>query len=351
MDRLSFGIDAGADAVSICALSHNGDVLGEASCEALAPTVIEKLAFLGGAPESVVGIEAGGCSTSLIRKLRSAGYSVRVLDTRRVSGFLKITQNKTDRNDARGIAEIIRLNNAAVPDVMVKTEAIQLLRSELVLRQRLVFQRVAVENALRGTFRLNGGKLSRVYSGAHLARMVNDELIRLKTEGVDLEEVVAPVVSLLVALRQTLERSNRRLAHRAEELDVCRRFMTIPGVGSLCALSFYTAIENPQRFEQAADVGPYLGLVPKVNQSGNVLRVGRISRAGNSMTRTHLVTAATGMMKQADKDNDLRRWAMKIAERSGRGKARVALARKIATVMLAMWKSGEPFRFDRGRSA
>ena len=84
-----------------------------------------------------------------------------------------------------------------------------------------------------------------------------------------------------------------------------------------------------------------------VSQSGTVHRSGRISRAGNSMTRMHLVSAAKSMMQQADKDSDLRRWAMNIAERSGRGKARVALARKLSTVMLAMWKSGEPFKSER----
>lgn len=346
MHRLSIGIDSGADTVAICAINEDGHILGEAACSATASSVIEQLAQLGAAGECTVGIEAGDCSTSLTRKLRTAGFSVRVLDTRRVSGFLKITQNKTDRNDARGIAEIVRLNNAAVPDVMVKAEAIQLLRSELVLRHQLVAQRVAGENALRSTFRLHGGRLTRASSGSHLKRMVREETLRLASEGIDLGDVVEPVVTLMVSLRQALEQSSLRLAHRAEDLEVCSRFMAIPGVGSICALSFYTAIENPHRFEHSRDVGPYLGMVPKVSQSGSSFRKGRISRAGNTMTRTHLVTAATSMMRQEKKDSDLRRWAMRIVERSGRGKARVALARKLATVMLAMWKSGEPFRFD-----
>lgn len=347
MDRLSFGIDAGADIVAVCAMDENGEVRGEAICSSSAPTVIEQLASLGAFHGCTVGIEAGSCGTQLTRRLRAAGLTVRVLDTRYVSGFLKLTQNKTDRNDARGIAEIIRLGASAVPDVLVKAEAVQLLRSELVLRHRLMSQRIALENALRGTFRLNGGKLSRAFSGVHLARLVDDELSRLRVDGVEIGEVVEPVVGILVSLRQTLERTSRRLAQRADHLEACRCFMTIPGVGSICALSFYTAIENPHRFEHSGDVGPYLGLVPRVSQSGTMLQRGRISRMGNSMTRTHLVSAAKSMMQQANKDNDLRRWAMRIAERSGRGKARVALARKLSTVMLAMWKSGEAFKSDR----
>lgn len=349
--RLCVGIDAAADTVAICAMDESGAVTGESGCSSSPSVVIEHLEMLGATNTAEIGIEAGGCGTALTRRLRLGGFSVRVLDARRVSGFLKLTQNKTDRNDARGIAEIVRLGTNAVPDVLVKTEAIQLLRSELVLRHRLVQQRLALENVLRGTFRLNGGKLTKPYSGTHLARLVAEETARLGSEGIEIGQLVDPVVDLLVALRQTLARSDRRLARRASELDACRRFMEIPGVGTICALSFYTAIEDPGRFERSEDVGPYLGLVPKVSQSGTVNMYGRISRAGNSMTRTHLVTAATGMMRLAAKDNDLRRWAMKIAERSGRGKARVALARKLATVMIAMWKSGEPFKFDRATSA
>jgi transposase len=345
-----FGIDASADSVAICAIDGAGNVIGEAQCAVSAPIVIEQLAALGANLEATVGIEAGGCGTTLTRRLRAVGYTVRVFDTRFANGFLKLTQNKTDRNDARGIAEIARLGGSAVPDILVKAEAIQLLRSELVLRTQLMSQRVALENAMQSVFRLNGGKVSRASSGVNLELVVQEELQHLRDEGCDIAELVLPVVTHLVALRQTLERSYRRLGHRAADLEVCKRFMDIPGVGCICALSFYTAIENPHRFERATDVGPYLGLVPRISQSGTVFRSGRISRMGNAMTRTNLVTAAGSLMRQANKDSDLRRWALSVAERAGRGKARVALARKLATVMLAMWKSGQSFQFNRGKA-
>ena len=346
MGQLAFGIDAGGDTVAICAVDPAGTITGEICCDASPAVVIENLTELGATQQTIAGLEAGGCGVRLARKLREAGFNVRVLETRYVSGFLKLTQNKTDRNDAQGIAEIVRLGARGVPDVMVKTEAMQMLRSEIVLRHRLMAQRIALENALRGTFRLNGGKLGRLFSGTHLERSVEEELDRLRNEGTDLRVVIGPAAALLVELRRTIERADRRLSHIAAELDACGRFMTIPGVGSICSLSFYTAIENPHRFERATDVGPYLGLVPRVSQSGHSFRSGRISRMGNTMTRTHLVTAAKSMMQQADKDSEMRRWAMKLVERSGRGKARVALARKLATAMLSMWKSGEPFRRD-----
>lgn len=346
MDRRYFGVDAGADTVAICALDEAGGTCGELSCSSHPPTVVEQLLALGANENCTVGIEAGGCGTQLSRALRAAGMNVRVLNARYVSVFLKLTQNKTDRNDAKGIAQIVRSGASAVPDVLIKTEAIQMLRSELVLRNRLMAQRIALENALRGTIRLNGGRLARVFSGSHLHRLACEEVERLRADGIDIGELVEPVLDLLVALRKTLERSDRRLTRRANDLDVCKRFMSIPGVGVFCALSFYTAVENPDRFINSADVGPYFGLVPQVSQSGSGSRYGRISRMGNTMTRTHLVIAAMSMMQQGNRDSYLRRWALGIAERAGRGKARVALARKLATVMLAMWKSGETFRHE-----
>ena len=346
MAQLFFGIDASADTMAVCATDELGLVVGETICAATPTTVTGELRALGAGPGSIIGIEAGWCGTVLTRRLRREGFVVRVLSTRYVNGYLKLTQNKTDRNDARGIADIVRLGANAVPDVLVKSEAIQMLRSEVVLRSQLVSQRVALEASIRSIVRLNGGKLTRAYSGTHFDQVIKSEIARLQTEGTDLSEVVGPTAEILVALRRLLERMDRDFVHRANELATCKLFLTIPGVGPICALSFYTAIEDPSRFKRAEDVGPYLGLVPRMSQSGTVLRAGRISRRGSSLTRTHLVTAAVIMMSQAKADSDLKRWALNLEQRAGRGKARVALARKLATIMIAMWKSGEPFRPD-----
>jgi transposase len=123
--------------------------------------------------------------------------------------------------------------------------------------------------------------------------------------------------------------------------------MTVPGVGCISALSFYTAIDEPSRFIRNEDVGPYLGLAPKLNQSGQSSRMGHISKRGNQMTRSHLVSAAKVLMQLSKQDNTLRRWALALKERAGPSKARVALARRLAVVLLAIWKSGQ--RFDPQR--
>jgi len=243
----------------------------------------------------------------------------------------------------------MRLAHAAVPQVALKTLSCQRLRSELVLRRRMISNRVALENAIRGTLRLNGGRVGRAFSGAHFERSICAEISRLEREGNDLTEVLLPATKVAAHLRSTLEVGDRRLRKIAERHEVCGRLMTIPGVGFVCALSFFTAIEDPGRFVSNEDVGPYLGLVPRVHQSGQTSRSGRITRMGSMMTRTDLVGSAKSFMQQKV-DSALLRWTKSLAERAGRSKARVALARKLAVMMLAIWKSGEVFQPGVGKT-
>ena len=132
----------------------------------------------------------------------------------------------------------------------------------------------------------------------------------------------------------------------ASNNPTCRNFQTIPGVGAVIALSFYSAIGDPHRFERSRDVGAYLGLTPTLYQSGATSRRGRISRHGNKLTRMHLITAATVLLCRIEIESRLRTWGLELAQRVGFLKARVAVARKLAVIMLGMWKTGSPFRPD-----
>jgi transposase len=152
---------------------------------------------------------------------------------------------------------------------------------------------------------------------------------------------------LLAHCEQLLSRQyaqDRELKQLALENDVCRRLIEIPGVGPICALTFYAAISEPQRFRRSADVGAYLGSTPRIHQSGLTRRSGRISRMGNKDARHLLVHAAIRYMMCADPEAALRTWTANIEQRRGKGKSRVALARKLATVMLAIWKTGDVYR-------
>jgi transposase len=275
----------------------------------------------------------------LCRSLLKLGYSVAMFETRQASKFLAIRRNKTDKNDARGLADIARLGRGSVSEVRIKSPECQRLRSTLVTRQKLVQLRTAMEGNMRSLFRLNGGKLNSSYSAAALERNVSAELRHLrKSQKLDLSDEIAPLLALSVATRAYIEALDQRLSKRAEEDPVCRRFLEIPGVGPITALSFFSAIDDPHRFRRNADIGAYFGLVPRVRQSGQSVARARISKMGDRLTRTYLTSAAKHHLRNAD--SALALWGADLSERLRMRGVCVALARKLAVTMLAMWKSG-----------
>ncbi|HVK54331.1 MAG TPA: IS110 family transposase [Burkholderiales bacterium] len=339
------GLDVAADSLVACVLDEEGRVRAEQSLTKCPTEVARFIEANAPTSEPIIGIEAGGLATSLTRKLRDAGYRVHAFETRQASRFLAIRQNKTDRNDARGIAEIVRIGRGTVAEVYVKSTECQQLRSKLALREKLVRHRMAGESAIGAVFRLNGGRLGPRHSAGSLRRTVMAELSRIQIEeSLDLSADVMPVLDICESIRLHLEATDRELLKFAREHSVCARFMQIPGVGFLTAISVLSAIEDPERFSQIEDVGAYFGLVPKIRQSGQSSRHVGITRMGNKMTRTHLVAAASAMLRQKSADCDLKDWAVTLRERAGFRTARTALARKLATVMVSMWKSGEPFQ-------
>jgi transposase len=240
---------------------------------------------------------------------------------------------------------LVRLDNGTVSQSYLKSTEGQALRTRLVLRERLILQRMAVENVIKAAFRLNGGRLIRCASATSLRREVDAEIHRLwTTRGIDLFEDLEPVIQICEALRRHGEQTTKQFRHLASDIEVCKRFLEIPGVGALTALWFYVAIETPDRFNCVRHVGAYLGLVPRVYQSGEYLKRSGISKRGCRMTRKHLYGAAGKLMLPKAQDTELKAWALQLKERIGGKRARIAVARKLATIMLSMWKTGQSYR-------
>jgi transposase len=342
--KLWVGLDVGADTMSVCVVND----LGVPTCEEVLPTSVSSIdALLRPMRRSniiAIGLEAGATSIHLARGLTRMRYPVAVFECRQVSAYLAMRGNKTDKNDARCIAEVTRTGRGVVSEVTIKSTECQRIRSMLTLREQFIRMRVAGEAGIGSLFRLHGGKLKRSFTASALRREVQSEVARLKKhEKIDLREDVEPMLALCERMRAQVELMDRKILKMAKDIDPCRRFMEIPGVGPLTALSFYSAIGEPYRFERNADVGAYLGLVPRVRQSGVSIARLRISKMGSTMTRRHLSVAASVHLRANSPDTHLKTWGTELRERRGRGRARAAVARKLAVIMLATWKRGEDY--------
>jgi transposase len=302
---------------------------------------------------SVIGLESGSMSAHLTTKLRQQGFRVVVLDALQVHRVLSIKRNKTDVNDARGIAEITRSGRDYLTEVFVKSTLCFEIRAQLILRGRLVRQRLANEETIRGLLRVYGG---RIEPGAKTPdtfreRAIDQLCLIADHEGIDMRARMIPILELCAQLHKEAGRIEAELELLAASIPICQRFLKIPGVGAITALSFYSAIEDPKRFARIDDVAAYLGLTPRVYQSGESLTHGAISKMGNQMTRTHLVSAATVMLSNTKTYSSLKDWGLHLSKRIGFNKAKVALARKLAIVMLGMWRDNTHFQFKASNVA
>jgi transposase len=346
------GLDLGEQQTNVCVVNDSGEPLLEQKCSSTASDVEAALLVFPSPTIGLIAVEAG-TNTHLVRTLRSRGYPVGIFEARKASKFLAIRRSKTDASDAHGLADLARLGRTTVSQVYLKSVELEHLRAELGLRHKLIKIRVAVESSLRSRLLGYGHHLPPPRSASGLRRNVEAATAALSQEqGAEVGAHLEPLLRVAESLRIYLKTLDHALEKRAKEVPVCQRFMEIPGVGWVCALSFYTAIEDPNRFARPEDVGAYLGLVPRRYQSGVASRTLGITKTGSKLTRHHLVTAAT-VMRTRKVDCALRDWGLVLKDRIGGGRSRVAMARKLAVVMLCMWKSGdrfEPYPLARANS-
>jgi len=336
------GVDVGERNTSICFLDLGNRYRIEKVGGSRVSEIAERLDALERSRIATVALEASA-GHRLPRELAELGFPVVTIDPGRARKFLSLRQTKTDENDARGLAEIAKLGTTSRLAVHVKNVTCEQLRFQIVLRDQLVRQKTALRNALRSHMRAFGFEFTRLPPLVELRKQINAQFGPASDGLGDTKEDLLTLLEFTETLNSYLARLNRRLAQRAEGLAVTKRFMAIPGVGPIAALSFYSAIENPHRFARSRDVGAYLGVTPAHKQSGSMNRNGRITKAGNKLTRSHLVMSAGVILGHANTDFAVGDWGKELRSRVGRGKARVALARKLAVLMLAMWRKGSKF--------
>jgi transposase len=291
-------------------------------------------------PLTRVGLEAGPLSQWLHAGLQKAGFEVVLLETRHVKAALSAMIVKTDRRDARGIAQLLRMG--WFRPVHCKSPPAQEVRALLTARKLLQAKMRDVELSLRGLLRGFGLKIGEISKGQFATR------VRTLTAGhAMLEKIAGAMLQAREALQTEFARLHRAMLAIARGDDVCRRLMSVPGVGALIAVTFTSAVDDPERFARSRAVGAHFGLTPRKYQSGETDITGAVSRVGDPMVRTALYEGAHILLTRAVRFSSLKRWALEVAKRRGMRRAKVALARKLAVILHRMWIDGTTFRWNR----
>jgi transposase len=333
------GLDASLEETAICVVDETGRIAKEARAASEPKALSEALLGMG-LPLERVGLEACSLAAWLHEGLRAAGLPAICIETRQANAAMKTMPNKTDRNDARALAQIMR--TSWFRQVHVKSRPCRLWRSLLVARRTVLNEMRSIENVVRAILREAGLKLGTPGRAAFAGRVRE-----LAGDDRGVMPIVEPLLAVLSTMLNQFARLTKQVQDIARDEEVCRRLMSTPGVGPITALAFRATIDRPERFRRSRDVGAHLGLTPARYQSGQTDMPGKVSRCGDELARTALYEAAHSLLVRSRKWSALRAWGMKIAKARGMARARVAVARKLAVILHRMWSEGTEFRFGK----
>ena len=333
------GLDVSLEETAICVVDQAGRILKEMRAPSEPEALIAALSRID-VPLERVGLEACSLTAWLHDELRAAGWPAICIETRQANAAMKTMPNKTDRNDARALAQIMR--TGWYRQVHVKSRQCRLWRSLLVARRTVLNEMRSIENVVRAVLREAGVKLGTPSRAAFAGRVRE-----LAGDDVALQPLVEPLLAILATMLDQLAGLTKQVLDIVRGEEVCRRLMSVPGVGPITALAFRATVDRPERFRRSRDVGAHLGLTPARYQSGETDIQGKVSRCGDELARTALYEAAHTLLVRSKKWSSLRAWGMKVAKHRGMARARVAVARKLAVVLHRMWSDQSEFRFGK----
>lgn len=332
------GIDVSLRSVHICVVDDDGEQLAESK---LSSDVQEIVAYLDELEHSidVIGLEAGTLAQYLTYGLQFAGYDVVCMEARQVKAALSAMRNKTDKHDARGIAQLLR--SGWYSHVHVKSMESHRIRMLLSSRKAVLDKCIDLEQEVRGLFKIFGIKLP-----AKLGHGSFDRVVRAIIEADEtLSHALLPLLDARLVLYTSFRVLDNRTRHLAQGDPVCQRLMTAPGVGYVTALTFKAGVDDPSRFKRSRTVAAHFGLTPRRRQSGEIDIDGRISKSGDAQVRSTLYVAANSVLTRSSRWSSLKTWGMKIKKNRGHKKAVVAVARKLAVVLHRMWIEETQFQW------
>jgi transposase len=323
------GIDVSLECSSLCVVDATGKIVREAKVASDPEALIAWFGSLG-LQVVRIGLEAGPLSQWLYAAMKQAGLAVELLETRHVRRAFETMLVKSDRNDARGIAQLMR--HGWFRPVHCKSLPAQEVRALLTARKLVQSKLQDTENSLRGILRGFGLKVGKT-TPTRFAGRIKD----LVAGHPSLEVIAQAMLAVHAVLQREFKGLEKRVRLLARSDPSTRLLMTTPGVGAIVALTYASAIDDPARFRSSKQVGAHFGLTPKRYQSGQTDYTGRISKIGDAAVRTALYEAAHVMLTKPLKGcTELKSWAMRIAKRAGMSKAKVALARRLAVIMHRM---------------
>ncbi len=333
--ELYVGMDVSLKETSICVVDGNGEIVTEGTVLS-EPEAIAEFAKSKAPHAKRIGLETGPTTTWLWHELRALGLPVICIDARHAKAALSLQINKSDRNDAVGLARIMQAG--WYKEVQVKRLSCHQVRAVLNSRALLVKIKRDLENQIRGLMKNLGLRIGK--AGGNVFHRRAEELV---AEHPLLQQAVRPLLGVREVVAREIADLHRRLLAMAREDEDSRRFMTVPGIGPINALAFKAAIDEPSRFRRSRSVGAYLGLTPRRHASGEVDWTGRISKCGDAMVRTYLFEAAGVLLTRVPQWCALKVWGLRLAKRIGFKKAKVAVARKLAVILHRIWRDRTDF--------
>jgi len=334
------GLDVSLRSCALCIVDSKGTMLLERELPCEVSDIAECLTHFPH-PIERVGFEAGTMSQHLYFGLKAAGFDVVCMEARQVNAALSAMRNKTDKNDARGIAQVLR--TGWFSPVHMKSREAHGVRALLSTRKALLKKTMDLANEVRGLLKIFGIRLPKTMKHGSF-----DGVVRPMIEMDDiLAHALVPLLDARVVLYQHFLELDRRVKRAASNDDVCMRMMTVPGVGPIASLTFKAAVDDPARFKTSRTVGAHFGLTPKRYQSGEHDNPGRISRAGDRDVRATLYAAANALLMRTMAGSQIKSWGMGLIRTKGRRRAVVAVARKLAVLLHRMWIDGTEFRQDQ----
>ena len=332
------GLDVSLEETSVCVMDERGRIVFQGKALST-PEAIERVVRKRAPGAERVALESGPLSTWHWHGLQALGVPVVCLDARQVKVALSCHVNKTDDNDAEGLAQLAC--TGWYREVRVKSMQSHHARSLLAARSQLVKTKQDLENHMRGLLKTFGQPIGKV-GVARFEGRVRDLLEKMPALG----DVIEPLLAVRAAVRRELDALTKRVNALARESRACRILTGCPGIGPVTALTYASAIDDPTRFARSSSAGAYLGLTSRRYQSGEIDRAGKISKRGDAMVRSLLYEAAHVLLTRVTRWSPLKAWGMRLIKRIGPKKAKVAVARKMAVILHRMWMEEAGFRWS-----